>query len=70
MSRVGALIVVGVLTAVTPYAGLPVGVRGALTAIFGVIVFCIGVSLRTSVSRGAVGSSVAVSDTPAEPSAI
>lgn len=46
MSRTGALILLGLLIILTPFSGIPVGVRAALSIIFGVSVLLIGLSLR------------------------
>lgn len=46
MSRTGMLIVLGVLTILTPFSGLPVAIRTLLTVIFGACVVGIGLSLR------------------------
>lgn len=47
MSRAGFLILLGVLTALSPFSGLPVALRSLLAVCFGVCVFGIGFSLRT-----------------------
>ncbi len=46
MSRAGVLIVLGVLTILTPFSGLPVAIRSFLAVIFGVCIAGIGISLR------------------------
>ncbi len=46
MSRTGILILVGILTIITPYSGLPVAMRSLLAVVFGAIVVSVGVSLR------------------------
>lgn len=47
MSRTGFLILVGVLTILTPLSGLPVAIRSELTVVLGVCVLAIGLSLRS-----------------------
>lgn len=47
MSRPSILILLGVLTILAPFSGLPVSVRTLLTIIFGACVFGIGISMRT-----------------------
>lgn len=42
------LIILGVLTILTPFSGLPASVRTLLTVIFGACVLGIGISMRTS----------------------
>jgi hypothetical protein len=46
MSRTSSLIVLGILTILTPFSGLPIGFRSFLTALFGACVLGIGFSLR------------------------
>ena len=46
MSRSSALILLGVLTILTPFSGLPITLRTLLTVIFGACVFGIGLSMR------------------------
>ena len=47
MSRTGMLILLGVLTLLTPFSGLPASFRTFLTVAFGVCVLSIGLSLRS-----------------------
>ena len=47
MSRPSILILIGMLTIVTQFSGLPMSLRSLLTVIFGACVFGIGLSLRT-----------------------
>lgn len=47
MSRTGFLILVGVLTILTPFSGLPIAARSFLTAILGICTLAVGLSLRT-----------------------
>ncbi len=51
MSRTGTLILVGILTIVTPYSGLPVSVRSMLSIAFGAVVVSIGLSLRAKEAK-------------------
>ncbi|MFZ1075510.1 MAG: hypothetical protein WAN50_04000 [Minisyncoccia bacterium] len=46
MSRTSALILLGILVALTPFSGLPIAIRNLLAVIFGICVTSIGVSLR------------------------
>ena len=47
MSRTGALILLGVLTILIPFSGLPGSFRTTLTIFFGVVILSIGLSLRS-----------------------
>ena len=47
MSRTGILILIGILTILTPFSGLPGGLRTLLTVAFGVVVLGIALSLRS-----------------------
>lgn len=51
MSRAGMLILLGVLTILTPFSGLPIAIRSLLATIFGAFVCGIGLSFRTQESR-------------------
>ncbi len=51
MSRTSALILIGVLTILTPFSGLPISFRTLLTLIFGACVLGIGLSLRAHDAR-------------------
>ncbi len=46
MSRTSALITLGILIILAPFSGLPIAVRSLLTAIFGLFVLGISLSLR------------------------
>ena len=46
MSRAGILILLGILTILTPFSGLPIAIRSLFAVIFGACVFGIGLSLR------------------------
>jgi hypothetical protein len=59
MSRAGILILLGILTILTPFSGLPIALRTVLSVIFGLCVFSIGLSLRLNGVR-TTQSSVAV----------
>jgi hypothetical protein len=47
MSRPSVLILLGILIVLTPFSGLPVGIRTPLLVVFGAYVLGIGISLRT-----------------------
>ncbi|MFZ2167311.1 MAG: hypothetical protein WAV50_00405 [Minisyncoccia bacterium] len=47
MSRTSALIVLGVVTLLTPFSGLPVAIRTLLAVICGAFILGIGLSMRT-----------------------
>ncbi len=47
MSRVGILILLGLLTIITPFSGLPVSVRTFLVVVFGACVLGIGIAIRS-----------------------
>ena len=51
MSRSSTLILLGVLTILAPFSGLPIALRNLLAAIFGACVLGIGISLRTREAR-------------------
>ena len=51
MSRPSILIVLGVLTMLAPFSGLPIAFRTLLTVIFGACVLGIGLPLRTEKAR-------------------
>lgn len=53
MSRAGTLILLGVLTMLTPFSGLPSSIRSLLAVIFGVCIAGIGLALRTREPRTA-----------------
>jgi hypothetical protein len=63
MSRTGTLIVVGVLTIIAPYSGLPLMLRDLLVVVFGALVTGIALSLRAKEARDA--RERAAADTPA-----
>jgi len=48
MSRPSMLILIGILTILAPFSGLPVAIRTLLAVILGACVFGIGLSLRVS----------------------
>lgn len=48
MSRNSTLILIGVLTVLIPFSGLPIAIRTLLTVISGACVFGIGLALRTA----------------------
>jgi hypothetical protein len=47
MSRTGVLILLGVLSILNPFSGLPIAFRNLLAVVFGACIFGIGLSLRT-----------------------
>jgi len=51
MSRTSTLILLGILTILTPFSGLPIAFRTLLTVIFGASVVGIGLMLRTREAR-------------------
>ncbi|MBI5405886.1 hypothetical protein HY972_02520 [Candidatus Kaiserbacteria bacterium] len=53
MSRISTLILLGILTILTPFSGLPIAIRTFLAVIFGAGVVGIGVALRASEARRA-----------------
>ncbi|HEY4501221.1 MAG TPA: hypothetical protein VJI70_03070 [Candidatus Paceibacterota bacterium] len=48
MSRPSILILLGVLTILAPFSGLPVSIRTLLIVVFGACVLGIGVSMRAN----------------------
>jgi hypothetical protein len=46
MSRASVLVVLGILTLIVPFSGLPSLLRTGLTVLFGFCVFCIGLAER------------------------
>lgn len=53
MSRASTLILLGILTILTPFSGLPIAMRSTLLVIFGTCIFGIGLSLRIQQARRA-----------------
>jgi len=53
MSRTSALILLGVLTMLTPFSGFPIAFRSFLTIVFGACVLAIGLVLRARDVRSA-----------------
>ena len=51
MSRSSALILLGVLTILIPFSGLPLAFRSLLTVVFGMSVLAVGLSLRSREAR-------------------
>ncbi|MFA5996783.1 MAG: hypothetical protein WC790_03645 [Candidatus Paceibacterota bacterium] len=56
MSRTGLLILLGVLTMLTPFSGLPTAMRSILTLAFGVCVLGIGLAMRSHEAQRSVWS--------------
>jgi len=46
MSRPSTLILLGILTILVPFSGLPVSIRSLLSVIFGACILGIGLSMR------------------------
>lgn len=67
MSRAGMLILLGVLTILTPFSGLPVAIRSLLATIFGAFVCGIGLSFRTQESRNVAARAGTTDGTPPGP---
>ncbi|MDD2657612.1 MAG: hypothetical protein PHD04_03060 [Candidatus Pacebacteria bacterium] len=65
MSRTSTLILLGALTILAPFSGLPISIRNVLAIVFGACVLGIGLSMRVREVRGAQGQTA---ETPvAEP---
>ncbi len=56
MSRTSTLILLGVLTILTPFSGLPIAFRNLLAVIFGACVAAIGLTLRAREARHTMDS--------------
>ncbi|MEK7144795.1 MAG: hypothetical protein AAB794_03000 [Patescibacteria group bacterium] len=56
MSRTSTLILLGILTILTPFSGLPIAFRNLLAVIFGASVAGIGLTLRTREARHTMDS--------------
>ncbi|MEK7135650.1 MAG: hypothetical protein AAB831_00630 [Patescibacteria group bacterium] len=48
MSRSSILILLGILTILAPFSGLPMSIRSLLSVIFGACVLGIGISMRAN----------------------
>lgn len=70
MSRTSILILLGLLTILVPFSGLPISFRTLLTVIFGVSVIGIGLSLRTSEVARSAPPSTPAAPTPETPPSI
>lgn len=46
MSSASVLMLMGILTALTPFSGLPISLRTILSVVFGGIIFALGFSSR------------------------
>jgi hypothetical protein len=53
MSRSSTLILLGILTILTPFSGLPSGIRTLFAVVFGATVLGIGLMLRSNETRRA-----------------
>ena len=51
MSRSSALIILGILTVLAPYSGLPVAMRAMIVLVLGAAVLAIGVTMRAEAAR-------------------
>ena len=51
MSRSSALILLGALTILIPFSGLPVAFRSLITVVFGMAILAVGLSLRSREAR-------------------
>ncbi|MBI2025444.1 hypothetical protein HYT04_01495 [Candidatus Kaiserbacteria bacterium] len=47
MSKPSILMLIGILTIIVPFSGLPASARAFMTVVLGAIAFGIGLSLRT-----------------------
>ncbi len=71
MSRASTLILLGILTILTPFSGLPIAIRSMLLVIFGTCIFGIGLSLRVHHARRAqVSGEVPVPESTNSPSEV
>ncbi len=68
MSRASTLILLGALTIITPFSGLPVAIRSLLAVIFGASVLGIGFALRARDVQMKKASPVA--EIPAAPESV
>lgn len=64
MSRTGLLILLGVLTMLTPFSGLPTAMRSVLTLAFGVCVLGIGLAMRSHEAERSASAHEATPPTP------
>ena len=55
MSRASTLLLIGVLTLLVPFSGLPASIRALLTVLLGAAVLGVGLSLRVRDVRRAQG---------------
>jgi hypothetical protein len=65
MSRSSALIVLGFLTMLVPFSGLPVSVRTVLLVIFGASAVGVGFSMRPGEQRASAERKEVPAETPA-----
>ncbi|MBI3572106.1 hypothetical protein HY091_01055 [Candidatus Kaiserbacteria bacterium] len=65
MSRSSSLIVLGVLTMLTPFSGLPSAFRTFLTLLVGAIALGIGVAERAERARASLPSAAPAPNAPA-----
>lgn len=64
MSRTGLLILLGVLTMLTPFSGLPTAMRSILTLAFGACVLGIGLAMRAHEAQRSASSHETTPPTP------
>ena len=67
MSRPSILILLGILTVLVPFSGLPIALRTLLSVILGAAVAGISLSLRTDMARPAPPVTPASEPSPPEP---
>ena len=70
MSRASTLILLGVLTILTPFSGLPSSIRSLLAVIFGASISAIGLSLRAREVRTTSGVQDAPASEPVSPQGV
>ncbi len=70
MSRTSALIVLGILTLITPFSGLPMALRSLLTVACGASILGIGLMLRAREAKSAQPPKEAPTSEPTPPSEI
>ncbi|OYV63047.1 MAG: hypothetical protein B7X03_03300 [Parcubacteria group bacterium 21-58-10] len=67
MSRTSTLILLGILTILAPFSGLPIDIRNLLAVIFGASVTGIGLSIRAHEARSAAAQPPAEMPSVSEP---
>lgn len=69
MSRGSTLVLIGALTVLTQFSGLPIAIRTFLTIAFGIIVFGMGASIRARDARAAHPAAAPIQPEPIAPAA-